>query len=61
MTKPLTLKKLDNEKHTSQIYYDDSISTVYVCNKGANMTQFFFYHESDSTLQLIDKFQCKDS
>ena len=61
ISKPLTLKKLDNEKHTAQIYYDDSINTVYVCNKGANMTQFFFYHEGDSSLQLIDKYSGKES
>lgn len=61
ISKPLTLKKLDNEKLTSTMYYDDSINTVYVCNKGANFTQFFYYHSGDSTLQLIDKYSGKES
>lgn len=61
VSKPLTLKKLDNEKLTATLHYDHSCFTAYVCNKGANFTQFFFYHEGDSTLNAIDKYAGKES
>jgi len=58
LSKPITIKKLDNLNLNAWIHYDDSCKILYVVNKAQVFTQFFFFHENSAdgtpVLQEID-------
>ena len=58
---PLTIKKLDNNNLQAWIHFYDASNVLYVINKGATFTQFFYLHHAGSdglpNLQLIDQYK----
>ena len=66
LTKPLTLKKLDNNNQQANLHYDDDTKTVFILNKGHPQAQMFFMHKTGGdngtpTLQLIDSYKGEDN